>query len=1755
MRRCGGLRAPLMDQPPRPAARRFLMRIKRLRGGLVSLLLGLSPTAAHALLGIEHQMSLGNPSAATSDPAARTNYLISRTQYALSYNDDTHQPNWVSWSFSSGDRGSTARTDAWSVETALPSGYLRIGTASFGTGWDRGHMCPSADRTLSVTDNEMTFRMSNIIPQASSNNQGLWANFENYCRDLALDGSEICIVSGPADFQSATISNGMRIPGSVWKIAVKVPGGSGTAASRIHTGCRVIALYTPNTSSGLAPWQSYITSVEQIEERTGLDFFRNVDPAVAVYLKNIVDTGTGPNQPTVISSFTPQSGGVGTVVTITGHHFGDDPYVSFNGVDALPLTVSDTQITVAVPEGATTGLVEVTGTGGTDESADAFTVVGGGVPTLALSVANVTDLAATQGSPGAAKSYTLSASNLTGPVTVTAPDHVELSRDLAVFSSALQITPVNGALSGVPVHARIAASAPVGPLSGTIIHAADGAVSKSVLVSGMVRSSAPVLALSADTLAGFTATIGSPGGSKSYLVSGSNLSGPISVLAPAGFEISADGIGYSGALTLTPSAGSIPGSLIHVRLASSQAAGVLTGSIAHSGGGAADVLLAVAGTIGDAGSSGEVFWDFVQATPTSLSPAGVAVGVLVQGNNNGTTTMLSTSSVSNYAGASGAWNAGAAARIGTLNTGANGSAYFEFTITPTAAGVVINAIAFGTRSTSTGPQAYTLRSSADGYAANLLDGSLSNNSVWVLKSHDGLFIGMTSATTFRLFGHNGSGSASAGTANWRIDDLRISLSTQAEAQPVPVITSATTAQAIALEPFSYQITADHQPTAFSASGLPDGLQVDAAGLISGTPLVPGSRPILLGASNAAGSGTAVLELTIQPNPAAPVIAGSLAATARLRSGFTFAVEISNTPTAFIATNLPPGLSMDTATGVIQGTPTVVGIYAVDLTVQNDKGSDTAILLIDVVDPVLVLSVDALSSFIARLGSSSAVQSYTIDGTGLAGAVVLRAPEGFEIAIGGGPYAPTQSIEPVDGAFTDILVSVRLAATAPIGGHAGAVVHSGGGALPIYLDVTGTVTSSEPTIGLSAASLDGFEARTGMASFYQSYQLTGVNLSGPLTATASAGWEISLDATSFSSSVTLSLVDGAINSVPLHVRVSASAPVGELSGGITHAGGGAEPMLLALAGRVSEAVGPAITSVASGSVYTSASFTHQITLDGFPVISGYAADGLPSWLNLNPSSGLLSGTAPASPGTFTFTLRAYTDQGNSEGIYDLRVISQAEQAAIPTSVVINKFVNATVDRIELLVTGDQIAGPPVDLRRMVLKDYNSNAASDLGGKFLFADAPLWSSVKAGTLVVLSAGVSEPEDLDGADFIIRANLGNASLFTHAGGGFDIGNTEMILIKAAGMGAAGVAGGIHALAAGDASVHYNGFTGSKIRTRRNFSRNRGYHAYVVNRSSILADYSSTARDAADVAQSLVFGSANNSANNQYISALRALDQDPPLLILNGDAAISIGQGETFVDPGASALDARSGSRVVTVSGVVDVQTPGVYTLVYSASDAAGNVATATRVVAVVSADGTPPVLALLGDATIFLEVGDLFIDPGVSVVDETDPDPVVNVTGSVDTGGPAIHILSYSATDAAGNVSAPVTRTVRVLSSYEYAMTVRFGLVADDATPSADPDGDGWSNALEHAFGMNPTLRGGSPTRILRDGGVLVIGFLARPDVVYTVRQSADLANWSDAGVSAIEVGQAPMDAPPGYTWREARVPIGGGSGFLRVDASLP
>jgi hypothetical protein len=165
-------------------------------------------------------------------------------------------------------------------------------------------------------------------------------------------------------------------------------------------------------------------------------------------------------------------------------------------------------------------------------------------------------------------------------------------------------------------------------------------------------------------------------------------------------------------------------------------------------------------------------WNFTAGTAAvSSTISNLTIGDLTQGNNNGTTTLVnSTSASSGYTGVSGTNNAGAATFDGALNTST--STYFSFTLTPASLyQFSLTGISFGSRSTGTGPTNYVIRSSADNYASNLASGTMSTNSTWALFSNS-LSLSSTSGVTIRIYGYGGTG-ALGNTAVWRIDDLTL----------------------------------------------------------------------------------------------------------------------------------------------------------------------------------------------------------------------------------------------------------------------------------------------------------------------------------------------------------------------------------------------------------------------------------------------------------------------------------------------------------------------------------------------------------------------------------------------------------------------------------------------------------------------------------------------------------------------------------------------------------------------------------------------------------------------------------------------------------------------------------------------------------------------------------------------------------------------------------------------------------------------
>ena len=164
---------------------------------------------------------------------------------------------------------------------------------------------------------------------------------------------------------------------------------------------------------------------------------------------------------------------------------------------------------------------------------------------------------------------------------------------------------------------------------------------------------------------------------------------------------------------------------------------------------------------------------------------------------------------------------------------------------------------------------------------------------------------------------------------------------------VPVVTSANTASGSTGQPFSYQITATNSPTSFNATGLPPGVSVNTAtGLITGVPGASGSFAATVSASNATGTGTQVVTISISLTVPAITSTTTLGGTTGVP--LSYQITGTNNPTSFGATGLPPGLKIDTATGIISGTPTAGGTYTTTVSATNAAGAGSTVVTFTIV---------------------------------------------------------------------------------------------------------------------------------------------------------------------------------------------------------------------------------------------------------------------------------------------------------------------------------------------------------------------------------------------------------------------------------------------------------------------------------------------------------------------------------------------------------------------------------------------------------------------------------------------------------------------------------------------------------------------------------------------------------------------------------------------------------------------------------------
>jgi len=206
------------------------------------------------------------PRIVTSKPSQ----ILKRAGYTTSYNNKTKNANWVAWHLtrehSSGGwsrdgipymvdydvKGSRQELEDWN-DHALPI--------------DHGHLCPAGDCKWSKEAMEQSFLLTNICPQNSSLNRGDWEELESRCRGWARHYGEIYIATGPIFYNEnyQTIGrNKVGVPDAFFKVVLcmgKKP--------------KSLGFIYPNegTSHNI---QHYVTTVDKVEEITGMDFFYNL---------------------------------------------------------------------------------------------------------------------------------------------------------------------------------------------------------------------------------------------------------------------------------------------------------------------------------------------------------------------------------------------------------------------------------------------------------------------------------------------------------------------------------------------------------------------------------------------------------------------------------------------------------------------------------------------------------------------------------------------------------------------------------------------------------------------------------------------------------------------------------------------------------------------------------------------------------------------------------------------------------------------------------------------------------------------------------------------------------------------------------------------------------------------------------------------------------------------------------------------------------------------------------------------------------------------------------------------------------------------------------------------------------------------------------------------------------------------------------------------------------------------------------------
>lgn len=211
----------------------------------------------------------------------RSEYILERVAYTTSYNKDWKIPNWVAWELTADEITGPYKRAGIKFQEDMDVPFPRAVDWDYArSGYDRGHMCPSGDNKWDRVAQEQTFLFTNICPQNHQLNKGDWNELEEKCRMWAAQYGRIYIVTGPIvdpERRKTIGRNKVVVPSAFFKVVLKLED-SPEALGFIY-----------ENAKGNNPISHYLYTVDDVEKRTGIDFFVSLPDDVEERVESVSD--------------------------------------------------------------------------------------------------------------------------------------------------------------------------------------------------------------------------------------------------------------------------------------------------------------------------------------------------------------------------------------------------------------------------------------------------------------------------------------------------------------------------------------------------------------------------------------------------------------------------------------------------------------------------------------------------------------------------------------------------------------------------------------------------------------------------------------------------------------------------------------------------------------------------------------------------------------------------------------------------------------------------------------------------------------------------------------------------------------------------------------------------------------------------------------------------------------------------------------------------------------------------------------------------------------------------------------------------------------------------------------------------------------------------------------------------------------------------------------------------------------------------